>query len=218
MKHDSGAQMPRYRRMSACRGRTVLYRLQQVPSWPSERSASLQRQASMCSACLSMMRSVKWRPSAVSVSTRSSLNTSGIMTGGGWSCARRAARSAFIASTSACRMVSARSDERRSSTGLATGTKKMASARAKSCAPAVAPMPAALGIRPGSQLLAVEVMVSQGLRSGTRGLPCFWRSVSKVSSIVLVHAVVPPDSGLRRYQRPEPRTRRDADESGLDWR
>ena len=127
-----GAQTASRTKSKACAGRAQSYRLQHMPTGPSFRIMSLHRQAKSSSACLLVIRFEKCNPSSVSSSTRSWLKTDGTKTGGGFGCKRRAYRSAFIASTSVCRMVSAREGDSLDWTGSVTGRKKTASAMAKS--------------------------------------------------------------------------------------
>lgn len=156
-----------------------------------------------------MILSLKWSPSSLSLSTIRSLNTAGMTTGGGFSCCRRAARSAFIASTSECRIVAARSGESLLSTGSGTGRNTTVSARAKSFAELSAPFTLSgvrLGSQPGNLGTRLESIVSQGACSGASGWPWCSRKRSKVEWMAVVHEARPPELGLRRYHSPEPMT------------
>ena len=52
-------------------------------------------------------------------------------------------------------------------------------------------------------------MLSHGVKSDVRGDPCLSLRWSNVSCTIPPHAARPPEEGLRRYQRPDPRTRRE---------
>lgn len=116
----SGAHPTIIAKINACIGVTFLYRLQQDPSIVP--ATSLHLHPSNISACFFTIFCEKCNPSVVSLFINISLNTVGNLIGGASYVAfRRATSSAFIASTSTCDIVSARSAERSSSTGAVTG-------------------------------------------------------------------------------------------------
>lgn len=197
---------------SACTGLTRSGRLQHAPwSVPAVLAASLHRQPRSTSACLRTMRGDQCSPSVVSLSvpTSMALNTAGRRMGGAGlpgaaraAGPRRAARSAFIASTSTCEMVSARSGERSASTGAVTGRKTIASDTAAGALP-----------------LRFAGGRSGGGARAERGCGCVSRIVANVLSTMFSHEAMPPVDGWRRYHSPEPRTRRlEGDEVAREMR
>lgn len=180
-------------------GRVQSYRLQHIPA--AALTASLHRQPSKSSACLFIIFSEKWIPSVVSLGTSIWLKTVGTMTGGGEVWVSLAWRSAFIASMSVWTMVSARDGERRAVIASTTGRKMIAS----DTRPRVRGW---VSLTKGSKP-SVPVTSCQGAWRAVRGEPWLIFKASKVWWIISPHASKPPEVGLRRYQSPEPMTRRE---------